>query len=37
MKTIVFDIIAGARPNLMKIVPITRALHARQNTRGHLR
>jgi len=31
------DIIAGARPNFMKIAPIIRALEAREKAGGHLR
>jgi UDP-N-acetylglucosamine 2-epimerase (non-hydrolysing) len=31
------DIIAGARPNFMKVAPIIRALEARKATGGHLR
>lgn len=31
------DIIAGARPNFMKIAPIIRALETRQSAGGHLR
>jgi UDP-N-acetylglucosamine 2-epimerase (non-hydrolysing) len=35
--TKLIDIIAGARPNFMKIAPIIRALEAREKTGGHLR
>ena len=35
--TIIIDIIAGARPNFMKIAPIIRALEARQASGGPLR
>jgi len=31
------DIIAGARPNLMKITPIIEALHAHREAGGELR
>ncbi len=31
------DLIAGARPNFMKVAPIIRALEARANAGGHLR
>lgn len=34
---VVIDIIAGARPNFMKIAPIIRALEARSGQGGHLR
>ena len=33
----VIDIIAGARPNFMKIAPIVKALEARRAAGGHLR
>lgn len=35
--TVLIDIIAGARPNFMKIAPIIRALEARTRAGGHLR
>ena len=34
---ILIDIIAGARPNFMKIAPIIRALEARRSEGGPLR
>lgn len=34
---VLIDIIAGARPNFMKIAPIIRALEARRQAGGHLR
>ena len=37
MSTRLIDIIAGARPNFMKIAPIIRALEAREKAGGHLR
>ena len=37
MTTRLVDIIAGARPNFMKIAPIIRAMRARQDAGGHLR
>lgn len=37
MNTRLIDIIAGARPNFMKIAPLIRALEARQASGGHLR
>jgi UDP-N-acetylglucosamine 2-epimerase (non-hydrolysing) len=37
MTTMLIDIIAGARPNFMKIAPIIRALEARKSSGGHLR
>jgi UDP-N-acetylglucosamine 2-epimerase (non-hydrolysing) len=36
-KSYLIDIIAGARPNFMKIAPIIRALEARKAEGGHLR
>ena len=36
MKTVFIDVIAGARPNFMKIAPIIRALEARKARGGHL-
>jgi UDP-N-acetylglucosamine 2-epimerase (non-hydrolysing) len=35
--SVLIDIVAGARPNFMKIAPIIRALQARQTAGGHLR
>ena len=35
--TVVIDIIAGARPNFMKIAPIIKALEARKTEGGALR
>ncbi|MGB3831933.1 MAG: UDP-N-acetylglucosamine 2-epimerase (non-hydrolyzing) [Mesorhizobium sp.] len=35
--TILIDIIAGARPNFMKVAPIIHALEARRQAGGHLR
>ncbi|MCK9247324.1 MAG: UDP-N-acetylglucosamine 2-epimerase, partial [Anaerolineaceae bacterium] len=37
VKEIVIDIIAGARPNFMKIAPIIKALEARKAEGGPLR
>jgi UDP-N-acetylglucosamine 2-epimerase (non-hydrolysing) len=37
VKTRLVDIIAGARPNFMKIAPIIRAMEARRAAGGHLR
>lgn len=37
MATCLIDIIAGARPNFMKIAPIIRAINEHQNTGGCLR
>jgi UDP-N-acetylglucosamine 2-epimerase (non-hydrolysing) len=37
VNTKLVDIIAGARPNFMKIAPIIRAMRARQDKGGHLR
>jgi UDP-N-acetylglucosamine 2-epimerase (non-hydrolysing) len=37
MTTMLVDIIAGARPNFMKIAPIIRAMNARERTGGPLR
>jgi len=37
MNTRLIDIIAGARPNFIKIAPIIRALEARERDGGHLR
>ena len=37
MSELLVDIIAGARPNFMKIAPIIRALRTRQTAGGHLR
>ena len=37
MNTILVDIIAGARPNFMKIAPIIHAIQAREKQGGPLR
>lgn len=37
MNTVLIDIIAGARPNFMKVAPIIRALESRATEGGHLR
>jgi UDP-N-acetylglucosamine 2-epimerase (non-hydrolysing) len=37
MNTILIDIIAGARPNFMKIAPIVRAIENHQESGGRLR
>ncbi|RWC06785.1 MAG: UDP-N-acetylglucosamine 2-epimerase (non-hydrolyzing) [Mesorhizobium sp.] len=37
MRTVLIDIIAGARPNFMKIAPIIRALEHRKSAGGRLR
>lgn len=37
MKNLLTDIIAGARPNFMKIAQIVRALQARQKSGSNLR
>src|SRR5436190_19586668 len=35
--TVLIDLIAGARPNFMKIAPIIRAMESRKSEGGHLR